>query len=373
MKHMKKKVRKFYQRQNEIIDSFKMVDEIIDGPLSAQMFGTHPTNGNGNGNTNGSAEPDENTPLNPSTPPQDGGESQSKKNEKVVKRAVNINFVINIFLFIGKGVAALASGSLSLFASFVDSGLDLLSTLIIFTTSKIMDQRDWKSIYKYPIGKKRLEPIGVIVFSVVMIVSFMQVLVESGKRLLNGLQGDIPPDSEELSIDAIAIMLVTIVVKFFVWIWCRRIKNTSVAALAQDANNDVVFNIVSLIFPLIGGKLDVWWLDPLGGLLLSIYIITEWWKTCKNSISMLAGRTLPAAEKQYLTYMAYRFSPLIDRVKKVTAYYSGERLHVEVDVILDKNTPLSTSHDIGESLQFAYSQLDAVERCWVHMDYADNV
>jgi divalent metal cation (Fe/Co/Zn/Cd) transporter len=43
------------------------------------------------------------------------------------------------------------------------------------------------------------------------------------------------------------------------------------AALAQDAENDAVFNIFSLIFPYAGILLNSKYLDPIGGLLLSLY------------------------------------------------------------------------------------------------------
>ena len=84
-----------------------------------------------------------------------------------------------------KIIVSLTSSSLSIIASLVDSALDFLSTLIIFTVSRIVAQRDWKSKFNFPVGKARLEPIGVLVFSVIMIVSFMQVFVEAVHRLLH--------------------------------------------------------------------------------------------------------------------------------------------------------------------------------------------
>lgn len=79
-----------------------------------------------------------------------------------------------------------------------------------------------------------MEPVGILVFSVFMIASFLQVFVESMQRLLN-------KDLEQARIPPLGIwvMLATIVIKAVVWVWCRAIKNSSVEALAQDAENDV--------------------------------------------------------------------------------------------------------------------------------------
>lgn len=72
----------------------------------------------------------------------------------------------------------------------------------------------------------RLEPLGVLVFSVIMITSFVQVGIQAIERLNS-------PDHEiiELGVPALAIMLSTIVVKGLCWAMCRLIKNSSVQAL----------------------------------------------------------------------------------------------------------------------------------------------
>lgn len=76
-------------------------------------------------------------------------------------------------------------------------------------------------------------------------------------------------------------MIATIVIKSIVWFWCSRIPSSSVKALAQDAENDVVFNLMSLAFPWVGGALKWRLLDPIGGMVLSLYIIYEWFKVSR--------------------------------------------------------------------------------------------
>jgi len=80
----------------------------------------------------------------------------------------------------------LSSSSVSLVASFVDAFLDFISTLIIFISSVAMGRKGDR--HKYPAGKKRFEPLGVLVFSVTMIASFVQVshVDASGKSKAKG-------------------------------------------------------------------------------------------------------------------------------------------------------------------------------------------
>lgn len=73
---------------------------------------------------------------------------------------------MNLLLVVGKVVAVYSSNSVSLLASLVDSALDLLCTVVIFMTSRASAYRSWHTFYKYPVGKRRLEPLGVLIFSV---------------------------------------------------------------------------------------------------------------------------------------------------------------------------------------------------------------
>lgn len=67
--------------------------------------------------------------------------------------------------------------------------------------------------------------------------------------------------------------------------------------------------------------------------------------------------------------MTYRFSNTIQAIDTVRAYYAGDGLFVEIDIVLPPDTPLSQAHDLGESLQGALERLHNVERAFVHIDY----
>lgn len=47
----------------------------------------------------------------------------------------------------------------------------------------------------------------------------------------------------------------------------------------------------------------------------------------------------------------------------------GDRLLVEVDIVLPPECPLHEAHDVGEALQDALEMLEHVERAFVHLDY----
>ena len=410
MKKMKKPIREYYRRNNHLISSYLYIDRLLDSSLphnliqeythtacpdfhipktiseesSSKLDNQHPSADiepmpNGLGSQVKVKRPpkalykgpDEDTPL-LGDDAQDGpkvGEMQDSEDDddnesgsKVVTVAIYVNLAANAILLAGKIAVIALTSSLSVLASLVDAALDFLSTAIVWTTTKLISRQDQ---YSYPVGRRRLEPIGVLVFSVIMITSFFQVFLECFNRLAS-------PDHSiiQLGLPSIIIMASTVLIKLGCWFWCRLIKNSSVQALAQDAITDVVFNTFSIIFPLIGYYASLWWLDALGGLLLSLYVIINWSRTSSTHIRNLTGAAASAADRNVLLYLTMRFAKTIKSIQGLQAYHAGDKLNVEVDIVLDEGMTLRDSHDLGESLQYILESVPNVDRAFVHLDYA---
>lgn len=289
-------------------------------------------------------------------------DSGEESGSRVVIVAIYINLAANMILLAGKIAVIVLTSSLSVLASLVDAALDFLSTAIVWTTTKLISRNDQ---YSYPVGRRRLEPLGVLVFSVIMITSFFQVSLECFNRLTSADHSIV-----HLGLPAILILASTVLIKFLCWLWCRLIKNSSVQALAQDAMTDVVFNTFSIIFPLIGYYFSIWWLDALGGLLLSLYVIFNWSRTTTTHIQHLTGAAASAADRNILLYLTMRFAKTIQKIQGLQAYHAGDKLNVEVDIVLDESMTLRDSHDLGESLQYVLESVPNVDRAFVHLDYA---
>ena len=76
----------------------------------------------------------------------------------------------------------------------------------------------------------------------------------------------------------------------------------------------------------------------------------------------LTGAAVDDRAYQKLTFLAWRFSLLVNGYKSVNAYYAGDGDWVEVDILLDEKTPLEIAHDIAESLQYYCEGLPEVDR-----------
>ncbi|KAK0392301.1 hypothetical protein NLU13_1797 [Sarocladium strictum] len=283
--------------------------------------------------------------------------------DPIVTLAIWVNLVANTILLAGKIVVIASVPSMSVLASLVDAVLDFLSTAIVWLTMRLISAGQ-KDQFRYPVGRKRLEPVGVLVFSIIMITSFVQVGLECVSRLMS-------PEHEilQLGLPAIIIMVTTIIIKGLCWIWCRLVKNSSVRALAEDAKTDVIFNAGSILFPIVGFYWRVWWLDALGGLLLSMVVIFNWSQTSAHHVRNLTGFSAQPDERNLLLYLTMRFATSIRQIQNLRAYHAGDKLFVEADIVLPAHMPLKDSHDLSEVLTYFLESVPIVDRAFVHVDY----
>ncbi|PRT53261.1 Metal tolerance protein 4 [Wickerhamiella sorbophila] len=346
--------RDYYEDMNQQIEHLVEVDELLDSGINVSLLEEY-------GDDIGVEEPRQRRPI-PTTI--HNASQRGRTSVSTVKFWINANLAANVVLLLGKLVVFYMTDSLSIVASLIDSVLDLLSTVIIFISSRVADQRDWKTKHLYPVGRSRLEPIGVLVFSVVMVVSFLKVADESVERLL-GDKGALV----EITFPSFLIMVVTVLVKVVLYYLCRNVQSSAVQALALDAVTDVMFNTFSIIFPLAGHLFHSWRMDPLGALFLSVYVVKSWGGTAMEHIDNLSGAAASPEDRQQLLYLCMRFSSNIRYITAFNAYHAGDKLMVEVDLLLDKELNLRDSHDLAESVQYAMETMPTVERAFVHLDY----
>lgn len=100
-------------------------------------------------------------------------------------------------------------------------------------------------------------------------------------------------------------------------------------------------------------------------------MIVNWSRTSSTHIKHLTGAAAPAVDRNILLYLTMRFAKTIKSIQGLQAYHAGDKLNVEVDVVLDEGMTLRDSHDLGESLQYVLESVPNVDRAFVHLDYTD--
>lgn len=280
--------------------------------------------------------------------------------------AVWASLCMNLLLFGLKIWICQASGSLALMASVVDSFLDLMSQAVIAYTD---GQQRRPDKVKYPAGRSRLQPIGIVICATFMGVGSVQVIARSGMALYAGAEATMA--SLSVSMFTLATLSAVVLAKLVLFIYCQSIafRSSAVAALAVDHRNDVFSNIVAAVTAVTASRYPVvWFLDPAGAIAISIYIVWVWFGIASEQVNMLVGRVAPPEFSKKVKAIAERHHTMLS-MDCLRAYHFGERYLVELEVILPEDMSVKDSHGIALALQQKIEQLEEVERAFVHVDY----
>ncbi|BAF17678.2 Os05g0461900 [Oryza sativa Japonica Group] len=282
-------VAEYYQQQSELLEGFNEMDTLTDRGFLPGM-----------------------------------SKEECEKVARSEALAIRLSNIANMVLFAAKVYASIRSGSLAIIASTLDSLLDLLSGFILWFTAF---SKKTSNPYRYPIGKRRMQPLGILVFASVMATLGLQIILESTRSLF--YDGDTFRLTKEQEKWVVDIMLSVTSVKLLLVVYCRSFTNE----------------------------------------ILAIYTIRTWSMTVLENVHSLVGQSASPEYLQKLTYLCWNHHKAVRHIDTVRAYTFGSHYFVEVDIVLPCDMPLQEAHDIGEAPQEKLESLPEIERAFVHLDY----
>lgn len=304
--------------------------------------------------------------------PEAGGRARGgdRGDPSAVRIAISGSFILNIVLFVLKILLVVQTMSLTVIASAVDSGLDLLSGYVLYATQKLISSSD---PYTYPQGRRRLEPVGIIIFACIMGMASLQIFVEGLKAIAVGFTSG-APEQVQTGPFLWAVLSIIILSKLIAYYYCnyvdRKFSSASAGTYAQDHWNDVLTNSFGAgALALAGAVQSMWFMDAAGGIGISVWIMYSWFDAAQEQIRYLTGRAADPMVLQKITHLALMHHKDIEKIDTVRAYHFGEGFLVEVDIVLPESMQLKQAHDIGEALQHKLEDMEEVERAFVHLDY----
>lgn len=286
--------------------------------------------------------------------------------DKRISFAMNASLVAKVLLLLAKAYAYYYSQSKAVLASAADSFVDIASQVVIAIAEHKMRRAD----PRFPVGRTRLETVGVVACAVIMTLSTLEVIQSSSYDLYAGIfQGILP--QLDMGLVMYLILGAATGTKIVLWFYCVALqhKSDSMLALAEDHRNDILSNM-SAIACGIGASTSrkVWWIDPAGAILISLYIVWSWLLICKNQVEKIVGMRAPEDFISKLEDLAGGHHDEL-QVDVIRAYYFGARFLVEMEVVMPERMSVRESHDIALILQHKVEAYEEVERAFVHVDY----
>ena len=314
--------------------------------------------------------------------------------------ATRVSLAANILLLAAKVAAFLISRSRAVQASATDSLVDLASQVLLAWAAAAAAPR---ADARYPVGKARASTLGVAGAAATMIAATCSVVVAAGEDLWEGLVNHSPPALEVGPI-LFAVLLGGTALKAGLFIICERAARTAppgagdtLSALAEDHRTDALTNVVAAAASAavaFGGP-RAWAADPVAALALSAYILAVWSRIFSRTVAKIVGRAAPADVMAALEAVVEEAAaggggelcgggagpgalanpaPPGFSVDVLKAWFSGDALLCECEIVMHPATPLRRSHDVALGLQHALEAVRVgdvgVERAYVHVDWA---
>ncbi|KAJ7065897.1 cation efflux family-domain-containing protein [Mycena belliarum] len=292
----------------------------------------------------------------------ESAQEEEDTNRLAIKIAIYGSLAANCVLAILQIYAAAASLSLSFFATAMDAVFDPLANITLNYCHRMALRADPR---RYPSGGSRLETIGDIVYAGAMGSVSVVLIAFSIQDLVKGRTGD-----SVLHISSVVVVGIAFVTKFALFIYCYsvRSKNSQVRVLWEDHRNDLFVNGFGILTSSAGAKLR-WWIDPVGALIISLALIIVWGRTLRRQFLLLAGVAAPLEFQQLVLYKAMMFADSIKQIDSCSVYHAGPDYVVEIDIVMEADTPLWKAHDVSQALQDKIEQMPNVGRAFVHVDH----
>jgi len=259
---------------------------------------------------------------------------------------LGLTILLNLGITASQVIGGILSGSIALLTDAAHNFSDVISLVVSYTANRLAKKR---ATSDKTFGYKRAEIIAAFINSISLVLLSLWLIIESIQRLLD------PQPVEEKTV--ILLSLIAIAGNgLSVFLLHRQTENN---INLKSAYIHLLSDLMASVIVLVGGiaiyYFDVYWVDPLLGILISIYLIYIGYDLLKESIQIL------------MLYTPVEIS-LDEVVSTVEKLHPNTRLHhIHIWKLNDTETHLEAHLDLNENLsllEFQELQLQIEQLLW---------
>lgn len=285
-----------------------------------------------------------------------------EERSKETKKVGIVGIIGNVFLFIIKITVALISKSNAMLADSINSGTDVLSSLMTLIGGKIAGE---PSDEDHNYGHGKAEYIFSLIISIIM--GYLAL-----KIAWNGINSLIDGSEFEFSVALILVCIVTIITKFSLYHYTKKIgkksNNILILANSEDHINDV-YTTLSVLVGILAALINLYWLDGVVAIVIAIRILYTAIEFFMQSYNVLLDVSMDEKEIEKIKEIIKTYKK-IDHIDKVTSKAVGNSFIVIIKVSVDGNMTVSESHEIVGKLKAEILEQKNVYDVVVHVNPA---
>ena len=283
------------------------------------------------------------------------------------KKATVVSSSVAAVLTLIKLVIGIASGSVAVLASAIDSVLDMFVSIFNYFAISNSEKPADKT-FNY--GRGKIEALASVIEGTIITISGLYLLYQAITKAINGSV------SQYLDI-SIYVMIISLIITISLVMYLNRIaRETNSMVIKADAlhyKTDVFSNVAVLSSLLLVTFTGYEIIDVFVGGGIALYIIYSAYELIHDGVLVLLDRAVDAQ-------IVSEIEKIIKENNKVNAYHllktreAGHQTFVEVHLVFDCIITLMEAHKASDSIEYKIKKLDK-KRNWIiniHMDPYDD-
>ncbi len=286
---------------------------------------------------------------------------KKSNSSRLMVRAANAAVAVAFTLILMKTWAYSVSGAVSMLGSLMDSLMDILASLInlVAVRFSVTPADD-----DHRFGHGKAEAIAGLVQAMVIFLSALFIIFEAGRKLLNPLP--VMEAEKGIVVLVISIMLTVLLVAYQRYV-IRKTGSVAISADHLHYSGDILMNFGVIIALILSGYMQVYFADPVIGILVAGYLLYNVRQIGRNSIDMLMDREMDDSDKVKILAIV-RKHPEVSGVHDMKTRKSGLNIFIQFHLELDGKITLNEAHHISDDVEDAVIAVYPEAEVLIHAD-----
>ncbi len=268
----------------------------------------------------------------------------------------------NTFVTLLKLVAGVVTGSVAILSEAIHSLLDLLASAIAYFSVKISRKPPDR---EHPYGHGKVENVSGTVETLLIFVAGIWIISESVQKWMH-------PEPLHLPLLGIGVMLLGAIINLIVGLAVRRtgekIDSVAMRSNALHLLTDVYTSLGVAVSLLLVSLTQWWFLDPLIGIMLALFIMKEALRLGKQSFMPLLDTSLSEEEQNIIRNVIESYKAEFIEYHDLRTRRSGAEKHIDFHLVVPSHMPVEKAHDLCDRIEAALKQKVQPARILIHLE-----
>jgi len=281
----------------------------------------------------------------------------------MMRLATGAAVAVALVLIAAKFAAWIATGSVALLSTLVDSAVDAVASILnLIAVRQALQPAD----NEHRFGHGKAEPLAGLGQSAFIAGSALFVIGEAGKRLF-------VPEPVVHNMVGIVVMVASIALTMVLLRFQRMVvRETGSLAVRADATHylgDLLMNGAVIVALVAQATLGLPYVDPILAIVIAIVLIRSAWTISHESLDLLMDHELPETQRDRIIAICHTH-PEVRNVHDLRTRSTGHDSFIQLHLELDADMALSRAHVISDEVEASIRAEFPTAEVIIHQDPA---